>query len=45
MYTKTTLSQHEHKCFSKVSLKIPATLEYPYVSYSTCLLTIFLIKL
>ena len=30
MYTKATLSQHEHKCFSKASLKIPTTMEYPY---------------
>ena len=40
MYTKINLSQYEHKCFSKVNLKFPATMQCLYMSFSTILDTI-----
>ena len=40
MYTKITLSQYEHKCFSKANLKFSTTMECLYMSFSTILHTI-----
>ena len=45
MYTKITLSQYEHKCFSKANLKFPTTMECLYMSFSTILHTILQTKL